>query len=375
MDSSFRVLITTNIPSPYFVDYATELGKKCDLTVIFEKSNASDRDGKWYGTQFENFTAIFLNGIRFGSETGLSFKVLRHLSVKKYDRIIIANPTTPTGIISLLYCRWFGVPFVIQSEGGFPGSGKGVKEKFKKYIMEKADFYLSGMKAEGDYFSAYGATKDKLRSYPFTSQREEDIIKSAALLKGDKQKLREKLNMHEEKIVLSVGRFSYRAGYGKGYDILMKVAEQSSRDIGFYVVGDAPTQEFVAWKKDKNLTNVHFISFQGKEALAEYYAAADVFVLLTRGDTWGLVVNEAMSFGLPVITTDKCVAGLELIRNGENGYIVSLSDVTTIKSQLDELLYDPQKREEMGNNNLELIKSYTIENMATTIYEYLAVGR
>ena len=79
-----------------------------------------------------------------------------------------------------------------------------------------------------------------------------------------------------------------------------------------------------------NLNNVHFIDFKNKDTLKEYYHVADVFVLPTREDIWGLVINEALAYGLPVITTDKCMAGLEMIENGKNGYIIPVNDVKKI---------------------------------------------
>ena len=70
---------------------------------------------------------------------------------------------------------------------------------------------------------------------------------------------------------------------------------------------------------------MHFIAFQEKEMLEKYYIAADVFILLTRGDVWGLSINEAMANALPVITTDRCIAGIELVeQNGNtNDYKIS----------------------------------------------------
>ena len=50
-----------------------------------------------------------------------------------------------------------------------------------------------------------------------------------------------------------------------------------------------------------------------------YYQAADMLVFPTREDIWGLVINEAMANGLPTVSTDKCVAALEMIKQGENG--------------------------------------------------------
>ena len=112
-------------------------------------------------------------------------------SVRMY-RIIIANPTTPTGIIALLYCRWFRIPFVIQSEGGFQGSGQGLKEKFKKYLMEKADFFLTGMGGDNDYFLRYGAKKDQLKPYPFSSLTKKDLVETRSLLSEEKHLLKQR---------------------------------------------------------------------------------------------------------------------------------------------------------------------------------------
>lgn len=370
-NKKLRVLLTTNIPAPYMIDYLTELGRKTELTVLFEVAKAKDRDDSWYGNENKNFNAVFLNGIPCGSETGFSLKVLKYLSVKKFDRIIIADPTTPTGIVALLYCRWLRVPFILQSEGGISGTGNGLKEKFKKYIMEKAEYYLTGMGGENDYFLRYGATNDRLKSYPFSSLSNQDLLNAKELLKLNKSEHRRNLGISERYVVLSVGRFSYLKGYGKGYDILMRMAERTEKDIGFYIVGDEPTQEFLCWKKEKNLEHVHFVPFKSKNELAYYYAAADVFAILSRGDTWGLVVNEAMSYGLPVVSSDKCVAGVELIQHGVNGFVVPLEDENDIFKLITELVYDEKKRTEFGRASLKKIEAYSTENMADVIYAEL----
>lgn len=371
MDKRLRVLITTNIPSPYMVDYLNELSKYCDITAVFEMGIAADRDNKWYGKTDGSFKAVFLNAKRMGNEQGFSLKVIKYLKKRRFDRIIIANPTTPTGIVALLFCRWHRVPFCIQSEGGFQGSGKGIKEKFKKYLMEKAEMYLTGMGGDNDYFLKYGATKQKLKTYPFTSLRKVDIDHALLITRQDKSVYREKLGMQERKIVLSVGRFSYEVGYGKGYDYLMRLAENMSKEVGFYIVGDEPTEEFVDWKKKSNLNNVHFIGFKNKQELAEYYAAADLFVLLTRGDTWGLVINEAMTYSLPIISSDKCVAGLELVKDDLNGYIVPLDDEDFIRNRIEDILDNPEKITRFGKASYERIQDYSIEKMAFRIYESL----
>ena len=159
-------------------------------------------------------------------------------------------------------------------------------------------------------------------------------------------------------MVLSIGQFIPR----KGFDILMRAAAGLEKDIGFYIVGGEPTEEYRKLREELGLENVHFVGFRKKDALARYYRAADLFVLPTREDIWGLVINEAMAYGLPVITTDRCVAGLELVEEGVNGSIVPVEDDAALAGKMKEIL--SSDLEKMGTASLEKIRAYTIENMA-----------
>ena len=87
-------------------------------------------------------------------------------------------------------------------------------------------------------------------------------------------------------------------------------------------------------------------------------------MLPTREDIWGLVINEAMAYGLPVITTDRCVAGLELVEDGVNGYIVPVNDAASLAEKM--LCVLNGDMQQMGRRSLEKIQGYTIENMAQT---------
>ena len=121
---------------------------------------------------------------------------------------------------------------------------------------------------------------------------------------------------------------------------------------------------------EADLSNVHYIEFLDKKSLFEYYRASDVFVLMTVGDVWGLVINEAMACGLPVITTDKCVAGLDLIKNNENGYIVPVASDIDLVNRLTFMLNNKDKTAEMGKKSLDKIQGYTIENLAAVHYNF-----
>lgn len=107
------------------------------------------------------------------------------------------------------------------------------------------------------------------------------------------------------------------------------------------------------------------MGFIPQRHVCEYMKAADLFVLPTRYDIWGLVINEAMASGLPIITTTRCVAGVELIENGKNGYVIEPEDIGALSYAINVMAKEaPNIQYAMGQYSLLKIHEYTIENMA-----------
>ena len=330
--------------------------------MLFESRTEAHRKGTWCKYDFHNFKAVFLKQIKIGKKI-ICLDVLKYISTD-YDCIVVGGYNTLTSIIAMSYMRWHSIPFGINVDGGAVKQNElRIRRIIKKKLLSQASFWLSPSTIADQYLLFYGAKKDSIYRYHFTSLLDSDL-EIAKKLTDKKTSIKQELELEEAKIVLSVGRFNLQGGYGKGYDILMQIAEKyRSTDIGFYIVGDEPTEEFMNWKNEKQLHHVHFIGYQDKNSIRKYYASSDLFVLFTRGDVWGLVINEAMSYGLPIITTDRCVAGLELVEDGVNGYIVPINDVNASAERMDDIL----SRSDLGmlkKNALEIISSYTIEVMA-----------
>lgn len=357
-----KLLFLTNVPSPYRVDFFNELGKYCDLTVLFEKKNSTERDESWKNYKFNTFRGVFLKGKSISVDTAFCPEVIKYVKDPSFDDIICANVSSLTGMLAIQYMKLHHIAYYIEADGGTAKSGKGLKEKVKKYFISNANGYFSTSNSCDNYFVTYGAELEKVHRYPFTSLMKEDIL-DRPLTYAEKQKLRLKLGIKEDKVIISVGRFSYMNGYGKGYDTLLRVSERLPKNIGIYIIGDEPTEKFKRWKIEKKLTHVHFISFKQKKELFEYYRASNLSVLLSRGEAWGLVINESMANGIPVIATDACVGALELIKNGRNGYVVSVDDVNNTIKHIEEILYDDVTNNKFADEAIETIKSYSIEIM------------
>ena len=355
-----RVFYMTNYPAPYRVDFFNELGKYCDLTVSYEERPESQthRDSSWFNSNFEHFTAIYLKPfIRKNNHTLISTQIVSEIK-KGYDVIIVGVYYTATSMLAIQYMMMNRIPYYLETDGGIAKSGKGLNEKIKTYLIGHAKGYFSPSSSSDKYLEFYGADKNVIYRYPFTSLKESDLL-SKPLQQVEKRKYKDELNMNYNMVALGVGQFIHR----KGWDVLIRIAHQFP-EVGFYIVGGTAPDEYEELRQKECAENVHFVEFKKKDELKKYYYAADFFVLPTREDIWGLVINEALSYALPVITTKACVSGIELIQNGENGYLIEADSTNALREAIESMVTEKLKNNRLQINALNSARKYTIENMA-----------
>lgn len=353
-----RILFVTNLPSPYRVDFFNELGKKTNLTVCYERKSSSERDAKWINSSKRTYKEIYISAKTLGVDRSIGLGIVRELK-KKYDYVIISGWSSPSVMLAIIYCQIHNIPYIMEDDGGLI-SPNGEKHKFvKKLLLRNLVAYFTTTSENVTVMTQLGVKQEKIYKYPFSSVMDRDI-KDGVLKKKDVDNIRKSLGIKEKNVILAVGQFIDR----KGFDVLLKAFSNMSDDCGLYFVGGKPTKQYLDIVTKKDIKNVHFIGFKSKNELKEYYAAADIFVHPTREDIWGLVVNEAMAAGLPVITTNRCGAGLELIRNNENGYLIEVEDVKHLRKKMKIILYDDELKRKMQENAIETIYHYTIEKMA-----------
>lgn len=361
------MLYITNIPSPYRVDFFNELNKYCDLTVLFERRTANDRDNKWYNNIFK-FEGVFLRSKGIGNEASISFEVVNYLK-KDYDIIILGGYSSPTSMIAILYMKLHKISYVLNADGGFINYREKKFNKFiKTFFISSAKFWLSSGKETNKYLVYYGAKEDRIFNYSFTSLKKTDILKFP-VTKEEKNFLKNNFNIPYEKVILAVGQFIPR----KGFDWMIESYKSLSHNIGIYIIGGKPTDEYIKLKEKYGMDNLHFIDFQDKYSIKKWYQLADLFILPTREDIWGLVVNEAMAQGLPVITTDRCIAGLELIKDKEIGYIVKCENIKDLLNATNECINNSDINYlDISRKIINSVSDITIERMAKQHHNILS---
>jgi glycosyltransferase involved in cell wall biosynthesis len=353
------ILFTSNVASPYINEYLEMMSDNFKITIVYERKQSKFRNKSWSLISSSRIKMRWLKGFNYGIENALSFGILKFLFTK-FDYIIIGNFTSLTGILFIFFLRLFKIKFILFSEGGIHKTLKSFKEKLKRFVISKASLYLSSCKVGDEYFLYYGANASLIKRIPFTTLHI-DSLKDVHYLKIRKGELRVKYNIPINQIViLAVGRFIPL----KNFDILIRISKFLSFPYSIYLIGEGPELEkYNSIIKEQAVKNFQIISFLPYESLDEFYMLSDIFVLPTFSDSWGLVILEAMSRGLSVITTDRCVAGLELIENYENGFILPPNNENELINKINLLARSQILREKIMINNLSKIHYQTFENM------------
>lgn len=342
-----KVCWISNIPSPYKVQLMNLIGKELDLVCIFEKRNEQGREEKWIDENHEFFNSYFLKKIKNDDMNKI---------IDECDLLINSNYTSLEFMRITKKFKRKNKPVILHADGGLVVP-RGLFDKIISLFMKQFDFYLSSGKEVNKYFNYYGIKDDKIFNYRFSSVSHEDLIKNNTY-RLKKDEFKQKYGVMGKKVLLSVGQQIPR----KGYDILCNSLIGIHKNFELFVVGG--TQENITKEicEKNNLNNIHFEGFKSKEDLAEYYAMADIFILPTRYDIWGLVINEAMSFGLPIISTNKCIAAIEFSNICNNAIIVKSDDINNLRNAIDYLIDNDFEIIKLGERSLKTIQNYTIED-------------
>ncbi len=356
-----RVLYITNLPSPYRIAFFAQLcqDREVDLTVLYERRTAANRNEKWKDeTSARCFREIFLPSVKIGEEASLSLKVFSFLS-RKYDVIILGGYSSPTMMLAITYMRLRGIKFGIVCDGMLPREDSKQKKALKTYLVSAASFWLSSGRVTSAQLLKYGAVEERIYEYPFSSVREAEIVDPGDVTPERKRAYKDLIGCREEKMILYVGQLIHR----KGVDVLLEAFRKL----------DAPNTRLVIVGGDTGRQcggdRISFVEFQKKEELSAYYRAADVFVLPTREDIWGLVVNEALANGVPVVTTDRCGAGLQMLHNGVNGYVIGTEDAQAMSRAIHAVLTG----NDMKREAIKTARDYTIEKMAARTQQIISM--
>lgn len=370
MENKLKILAFNTVRAPYRVDLYNQLGLYFDLTVFFEQKHDCSRSKDWYSNDYKNFK--MKHAQKWGKALCFpKFDVISALCADEYNLAYMSEWSTITSLMLMFVCLIRRIPYFLSIDGHNNNKRANfIKDTIKKFFAQRAAAIIGTGKITTTYAKSLGVSEEKIYSIGFTTLFEREIL-SSPISDKEKKTIKDHIGLSKEKhYILYAGQLVTR----KGVDLLLKAWSQcdSPDNWMLLIIGNGVEKENLQKLKSQlNLDTVDFIPNVSKEKLLSYYRVSDLFVLNTREDIWGLVINEAMANGLPVLTTFQCVAGEELIENDINGYLYDCNDVDSCARYLSKLTNDEMLRWQMGVNNINKIKSFTIESEAQRIRDII----
>ncbi len=324
-----RVAVVSPEPTPYRAPLFDRIAARDDieLTVVYAARTVVGR--KW--SVELHHRAVFLSGVRIPL-VGRSLRhdypvtpgIVRVLHAARPEVVVVSGWSTFASQAAIAWSRVRRVPYILLVEshdlGPRPRWRRRVKGAIVPSLVRGAANVLVVGTAARDSVVARGASPGRVRVFANTVDVERWIERAGRLAR----------HPHDGVVVLSVGRTVPE----KGFDVLEAACERAG--VRLHTVAGG----------------------LGEEDLAQRYVDADVFALLSRQETWGVVVNEAAASGLPLVLSERVGAAHDLLRDGDNGFLVPADDVAASAEALRKLAADPELRRRMGTRSRELVASW-----------------
>lgn len=318
-----RVMVLTNILSPYrvplFEAIASEPG--IELEVVLLAENEANR--KWrVGTGGRAFRSNVLQGVHWfvpqrELHVHLNWGIRRAVRRARPDALIVSGYDSPAYWLALLWSRVYRIPLILWFESSLLSGRhrRGITAGAKRFFVRRAHACVAFGTKAAECLVALGADPDKVFTGLNTVDMEGYRDASMAVLHGPSFVATR--SAYPEVMLLYVGQLIERKNIAL---LLEALAEVDNPTIGLFLVGSGPLEsQLRALCHSKGVRNVFFEGYKQQAELPRYYALADVLVLPSTTEVWGLVVNEALASGLYVLCSDRAGAAYDLITEGWNG--------------------------------------------------------
>lgn len=356
-----------------------------DLTVLFF-SNFSTRNYvdkefgravEWDVPMLEGYRHEFLPGTGEAMESigflrprvaGLAERLTR----SNFDAVLVQGWNHYGYVEAVWRAHREGLKVLLRCEAtdhvaGAAGIKRALREAMVKCMLSRVDGCLAIGARNREFYRARGVDEARIGFMPYCVDNE---YFRARAENADKKALRAKLNIEDKPVILYASKLTAR----KHADLLLEAYLLLPEPRPYLVyVGDGEIRSRLEQRVAENaLRDVRMLGFQNQSELPGFYALADIFVLPSVNETWGLVINEAMNAGCAIVATNQVGSAADLVKNGENGFVVQPGDLMVLAQALAEMLKDNRYRA-MGEKSREIIAAWGIPENVIGLRKALAL--
>lgn len=369
-----KLAIIATHPIQYQVPWFQHLAQApgVELTVYFALLPDAIQQSVGFGNSF-NWDIPLLEGytwkalknttrhVELGKFWGLSTPgIFSAFAQNRPDAVVITGWNSYPLLQALGACLRLGIPRLVRGESNaLKPRGVAVKA-LHRLLLTRFDAFLTIGQSNREFYSGYGIAEERMFPCPYFVDNAR-FQKSAADLASERFVIRQNFQIPEDSVCfLFVGKIQHKK---RPLDVLkaLEILKAQFHRIHLLVVGTGELLDEAKRFASAQFLPVTFAGFLNQTEIARAYTAADCLVLPSDyGETWGLVVNEAMACGLPAIVSDRVGCGPDLIENGVTGYIFPFADTSALADRMHLIAGNAEARITMGQNALRRVTGYSV---------------
>ncbi|WP_333689110.1 glycosyltransferase family 4 protein [Methylococcus capsulatus] len=371
-----KVAVLFDNLGPYHIARLGAAAQRCDLLAIEVASVSADY--AWTPTSLVPFRRKTLFPERDGGATNLRQFLLRlEEAVSDHGSEVLALPGWSRWYVAagLLFALNRRIPVIVMSESqeiDFPRSA--FKEWLKRRYVGLCDAALVGGRPHADYLAKLGMERERI--FPgYDVVDNAHFARAAEAARNNASAMRQTHDL-PQRYFLASARFVAKKNLDRlirayaRYRHAAEVDKAGRRDAWHLVIlGDGALrprlQAIIA--EEAIGQAVHLPGFKQIQELPVFYALGSAFIHASTTEQWGLVVNEAMATGLPVIVSKRCGCAPDLVEEGRNGYTFDPYDVDALSRLMLKVASDDCDRAAMGRASQEIIARWSPETFAENL--------
>jgi glycosyltransferase involved in cell wall biosynthesis len=358
-----RVLMVYLEPAPYIVGFIDEIRSiwRGDIEAVFVHAAFSQPwDYKFRGPAERALPSGALKALSHISQI---------LANERYSLVHLAGWGDPILLGTLLLGSCRRIPVTVETDTplvqGLPLWKRLTKALLYRLIFKLPSVFLPGGSRQAAYLRGYGVEETRIEIARMTVDVSKIIAYSDSMQSSSKSIVLRRYGIPENRvIILYLGRLEPHKGL---FDLLEAFDRLKSEveSVSLLIAGEG---SLAAWARQhaSSERSIYYVGRLSGERVWEAYSISDIFVLPSHFEPWGLVVNEAMASGLPVIATDRVGCVDDLIEQEQTGLVVPPESPHDLFIAMKALATDSARRRRMGTEAKRVIANWTLENAAKT---------
>ena len=370
-----KLAIAATHPVQYQVPWYRALAGRdgVDLTVYYALLPRPEQQGVGFGRDFA-WDVPLLDGYRWEALENTARKpslrgflasrtpgVEGALARSRPEAVIIGGWNAMPLLQTLRACRRLGIPCLVRAESSGLQRRPAWVRALHRRLLSRFDACLAIGRSNREFYLRNGVPAERIFPVPYFVDNERFAAQAAARM-PERASIRAGWGIAPEEICFQfAGKLVPKK---RVLDFLAACGSARRGDprIRALVVGTGEMESAARELAARHASGAVFAGFLNQSEISRAYVAADCLVLPSDfGETWGLVVNEAMVHGLPAIVSDRVGCGPDLVVDGKTGWIVPFGDLEALVSTLLAMSADSAGRMEMGRRAREHVASYSAE--------------